>query len=118
MLGAMGLLLWRLTGNLSASVLGVVLLGTSRSIWIHNVIAEVYSMSLAITALMFLVALWPAPWQGAWSARRRVLWLACWAGSACPITGRSLSSHPVWSWRCGRICGEIENNGVTSPRGR
>ena len=58
----------------------MALLGTTRSIWIHNVLAEVYSMSLAITALMFLIALWPAPWSGAWSLRRRVLWLALLGG--------------------------------------
>jgi hypothetical protein len=79
-LGACGLLLWRLTDNLVAAVLSVVLLGVARSIWIHNVIAEVYSMSLAITALMFLVALWPACWSGAWSTRRRVWWLALLGG--------------------------------------
>jgi hypothetical protein len=75
LLGALGLLLWRLTGSGIVAALSVVLLGLARSIWIHNVIAEVYSMSLAITALMFVVALWPAPWRGAWSFERRVGWL-------------------------------------------
>lgn len=73
-------LLWRLTGRPWLAVLSAVLLGTARTIWLHNVLAEVYSMSLALTALMVLVALWPAPWRGAWSARRRLLMLALLGG--------------------------------------
>jgi hypothetical protein len=79
-LGVFGWLLWRLTGRPVLAALSVVLLGTARSIWIHNVVAEVYSMSLAITALMLAVALWPAPWKGRWSTRRRVLGLALLGG--------------------------------------
>jgi len=79
-LGGFGLLVWRLTGRPALMALGVLLLGLARSIWIHHVIAEVYSMSLALTVLMLLVVLWPAPWSGAWSARRRVLWLALLGG--------------------------------------
>jgi hypothetical protein len=79
-LGAFGLLIGRLTDNLVVAVSSTVLLGVTRSIWIHNVIAEVYSMSLAVTALMCLVALWPVPWTGAWSVRRRVWWLALLGG--------------------------------------
>lgn len=79
-LGGFGLLIWRLTGRPSLAAAGVLLLGLARSIWIHHVIAEVYSMSLALTVLMLLVALWPAPWAGAWRARRRVLWLALLGG--------------------------------------
>ena len=79
-LASTGLLIVRLTGRpvLAAACIGV--LGVARSIWIHNVVAEVYSMSLAITALMLLVALWPAAWSGAWSAQRRVLVLALLGG--------------------------------------
>jgi hypothetical protein len=83
-LGSFGLLIWRLTGQALLAALGVALLGVARSIWIHHVIAEVYSMSLAITMLMLLVALWPAPWHGPkagqWSVERRVLWLALLGG--------------------------------------
>ncbi len=75
-----GTLLWRLTERLWLGVLGAVLLGTVRSFWIHSVIAEVYSMSLAITALLLLVALWPAPWRNGWSARHRLLMLALLGG--------------------------------------
>ncbi len=80
MLGAFGLLIWRLTGQAVLAALGVLLLGVARSIWIHHVIAEVYSMSLAITMLMLLIALWPALWKGQWSLQRRVLWLALLGG--------------------------------------
>lgn len=80
MLVCFGALLRRMTGRLWLAVLATVLLGTARSIWIHTVIAEVYSMSLAITALMLLIALWPAPWRGRWSARRRLLALALLGG--------------------------------------
>lgn len=80
MLGSFGLLLARLTGRPALAAVAIMLLGTARSIWIHNVISEVYSMSLAITALLLFVALWPAPWTGAWSARRRILWLALLGG--------------------------------------
>lgn len=79
-LAAFGALLARLTRRplLAAGI--TLVLGVTRSVWIHNVIAEVYSMSLAITALLYVVALWPAPWSGAWSARRRILWLALLGG--------------------------------------
>ncbi|GAB4423158.1 MAG: hypothetical protein Kow00106_20240 [Anaerolineae bacterium] len=73
-------LVWRLTGRLWLAVLSTVLLGTMRTIWLHHVMAEVYSMSLALTGLMLVVALWPAPWRGAWSARRRLLALALLGG--------------------------------------
>ncbi len=79
-LGAFGLLIWRSTDNVAVALSSTALLGVTRSIWIHNVIAEVYSMSMAITALMFLVALWPAPWRGAWSGPRRIGWLALLGG--------------------------------------
>ncbi len=80
LLGGFALLVWRLTGRLTLAAISAALLGTARSIWLHHVIAEVYSMSLAITVLLLLVALWPAPWSGAWSARRRLLWLALLGG--------------------------------------
>ncbi|MCL4238314.1 MAG: DUF2723 domain-containing protein [Anaerolineae bacterium] len=80
LLGGFALLVWRLTGRATLAAVSAALLGTARSIWLHHVIAEVYSMSLAITVLLLLVALWPAPWAGAWSARRRLLWLALLGG--------------------------------------
>lgn len=80
MLAAFGLLIARLTGRSALALIGTALLALTRSIWIHNVVAEVYSMSLAITMLMLLVALWPAPWTGRWSAERRLFWLALLGG--------------------------------------
>ena len=79
-LGTLGVLLWRLTGRAWLAALSVLALGLTRSVWLHNVVAEVYSMSLAITALLWAVALWPAPWGGAWRASRRVLALALLGG--------------------------------------
>ena len=79
-LGAFGVLVARLTARPTLAACATLVLGLTRSIWIHSVIAEVYSMSLAITALMLLIALWPASWEGAWSVHRRILWLALLGG--------------------------------------
>ncbi|MBN1200499.1 MAG: DUF2723 domain-containing protein [Anaerolineae bacterium] len=79
-LGGTGLLVWRLTGRVMPGILSAVVLGLARSIWIHNVIAEVYSMGLAITVLMLVVVLWPVPWTGAWRVERRIMWLALLGG--------------------------------------
>ncbi len=76
----LGVMLWRLTGRAWLAALSVLVLGLTRSVWLHNVVAEVYSMSLAITALLWAVALWPAQWEGKWRASRRVLWLALLGG--------------------------------------
>ena len=78
LLAGFGLLLWRLTGRPVLAALGAVLLGTARSIWIHNVLAEVYSMSMAITMLLLVVALWPD--HDRWPVQRRVMWLALLGG--------------------------------------
>ncbi len=80
MLGCFGGMIWRLTGDELLTALGMALLGVARSIWLHHVIAEVYSMSLAISALLLLIAVWPAPWSGAWSVQRRVFALALLGG--------------------------------------
>lgn len=81
MLAGFGLLLWRLTGRPALAALGVGLLGAARSIWLHHVIAEVYSMSLAITVLLILVALWPADHEtDALHGPRRLYWLALLGG--------------------------------------
>jgi hypothetical protein len=79
-LGGFGLLVGRLTGRPALAVLCLALLGLARSVWIHNVVAEVYSMSLAITVVMLLVALWPASWEGRSDARHRLAWLALLGG--------------------------------------
>jgi len=79
-LAGIGALLWRMTRKMGLVFMFVTVLALARSIWIHNVIAEVYSMSLAITVLMLVVALWPDPWVGRWSTRRRVWMLALLGG--------------------------------------
>ncbi|NDJ79352.1 MAG: DUF2723 domain-containing protein [Chloroflexi bacterium] len=79
-LGGLGFLIWRWTGRVSLALVSVALLGLTRSIWIHNVLAEVYSMSLAISVLLLLVVLWPLHNETASAARRRLLLLALLGG--------------------------------------
>lgn len=79
-LAAFAALVWRLTGRPALAALGAGVVGLARSIWVHNVVAEVYSMSLAITMVILTIALWPGPWRGAWGWRRRVLMLALLGG--------------------------------------
>lgn len=45
-------------------------LGLTRFVWVHNVIAEVYSFTFLLQILLLLVALWRKP------IRHRILWLA------------------------------------------
>lgn len=71
-----GLLIWRLTGRRWLAVVALLPLGFARSIWIHHVVAEVYSMSLALTVWLLLIALWTLPGASARDVRRRVFWLA------------------------------------------
>jgi len=79
-LAGIAALIGALTGRPALAALAAVVAGLARSIWLHNVVAEVYSMSLAISVIMLAVALWPAPWTGAWDVRRRVWWLALLGG--------------------------------------
>lgn len=53
---------------LSAVVIGVF--GLTRTVWIHQVIAEIYTFGLLIGALLLLIALWKNPIRG------RMYWLA------------------------------------------
>lgn len=76
-LASLGVLIARLTGRPRLAVLSVVLLGVMRSIWLHHVIAEVYSMSLALTGLLILAALWPVSPQ---NTHRRLMLLAALGG--------------------------------------
>ncbi|MCC7208848.1 MAG: DUF2723 domain-containing protein, partial [Anaerolineae bacterium] len=68
------LLVLRLTGRVSLAVAGTLILGLVRSVWIHNVIAEVYSMTLAIQIMLLILALWSPVTVS--NARNRVLWMA------------------------------------------
>ncbi len=47
-----------------------VLLGLTRTVWIHHVIAEIYSFGLFLLALLLFLALWRRPIRG------RIYWLA------------------------------------------
>lgn len=53
---------------LSAVVIGVF--GLARTVWIHHVIAEIYTFGLLISALLLVIALWKNPING------RMYWLA------------------------------------------
>lgn len=50
-----------LTGSVLASMTLVLLLGLTRTVWIHHVIAEVYTFGLALQMGLLLVALAPTP---------------------------------------------------------
>lgn len=70
------LLIERLTERRWLAVLALLPLGLARSVWIHHVVAEVYSMSLALIVWLLLVALWTLPGASERDVRRRVFWLA------------------------------------------
>ena len=53
-----------------------VLYGLTRTVWIHNDIAEIYTMTLCLLLLLLIVALWRPPIPG------RVFWLALIGGIA------------------------------------
>ncbi len=73
-LTAIYLLALKITGRPLASAVMVILFGLTRTMWIHNDIAEVYTMTLFLLVLMLLVALWTPPISG------RVYWLALLGG--------------------------------------
>ena len=52
----------------------VLLFGLTRTVWVHESIAEVYSFGLMILAGLFLIALWREPIRG------RIYWLALLGG--------------------------------------
>ncbi len=63
--------------NLQRSFLAggmVLLFGLTRTVWVHESIAEVYSFGLMILSGLFLIALWHKPIRG------RVYWLALLGG--------------------------------------
>jgi len=51
-----------------------ILFGLTRTVWIHNVIAEIYSFGLVFLALLLVIALWQSPIRG------RIYWLALLGG--------------------------------------
>jgi 4-amino-4-deoxy-L-arabinose transferase-like glycosyltransferase len=58
-LSALYALALRLTGRPLAAGLTVLLYGLTRTVWIHHTIAEIYTFGLLLTALLYLIALWP-----------------------------------------------------------
>ncbi len=60
----------RLTGKAWLAALMTLALGFTRTVWIHHVIAEIYTFGLIILALLLLLALWQPPIRG------RLFWLA------------------------------------------
>jgi len=73
MLAAMALiyaLMRHITRRTLIPALVVALYGLTRTVWIHGVIPEVYSMTLFLVALLLVIALWRGEIRG------RVLWLA------------------------------------------
>ncbi len=62
------------SGRAWESALAVGLLGLTRTVWIHHVIAEIYTFGLALLAGLLLLALWRGEVRG------RVLWLALLGG--------------------------------------
>ena len=53
-----------------------LLYGLTRTVWIHNVIAEIYSFDLLLLLTLLCLAFWRGPWSG------RVYWLAFTGGIA------------------------------------
>lgn len=54
----------------------IILFGLTRSMWVHNDIAEIYTMTLFFVPLLLAIALWQPPLRG------RVFWLAFLGGIA------------------------------------
>jgi Protein of unknown function (DUF2723) len=67
-------LLVRLTGKQLAAALAILLIGLIRSVWAHQSIAEVYSLTLFFVCALLAIALWP----GVDPARR--VWLLALVG--------------------------------------
>jgi hypothetical protein len=61
-------------GDAGIAAVATFLLGLTRTIWTHHVIAEVYSMSLAFQVILLTIALWPD--LNAKNVQRRIYLLA------------------------------------------
>jgi hypothetical protein len=60
----------QLTGKPLLAAGMVVLIGLTRTVWVHQAIAEIYSFGLLFLALLLVIALWKPPIRG------RIYWLA------------------------------------------
>ena len=65
-----------LTRRPLAAASATALYGLTRSVWVHNSVAEIYTFGLFLAALLLLIALWRGPLRG------RVYWLAFVGGIA------------------------------------
>lgn len=63
-------LLVHLSGERWLAALVVLLFGLTRTVWIHQVIAEIYTFGLLLLVMLLTLALWRAPLRG------RLEWLA------------------------------------------
>ncbi len=61
---------WRGGARILPAMAVTLLFGLTRTVWIHSVIAEIYSFGLAILALLYLLALWRE------RIPHRIYWLA------------------------------------------
>lgn len=59
-----------LTGRRTISALATGLFGLTRTVWVHQVIAEIYSFGMVLVLLLLIVAVWRDP------IPRRIYWLA------------------------------------------
>lgn len=75
-LALFGWLILHLTARAELALGAVVLLGLSRTVWLHSGVAEVYAFNLVILAGLLLLAFWRGPIPG------RVYWLALLGGIA------------------------------------
>lgn len=65
-----------LTGRRMISALATGLFGLTRTVWVHQVIAEIYSFGMVLVLVLLLLALWRDPIPG------RIYWLALIGGIA------------------------------------
>jgi hypothetical protein len=70
-------LIVKLTGRTGVAAMITLLLGLTRGVWAYSVVAKPYSMTLAFSVLLLLLALWPGV-----ESPRRVLLLALAGGFA------------------------------------
>lgn len=69
-----------LTGRVIPSIATVVLLGLARTVWVHHVIAEIYTFGLLILALLLVLALWRDEIPRLTTYPARIYWLAILGG--------------------------------------
>ncbi len=60
-LGLLYLLIDHLTDKTWLAALVTFIFGLTRFVWIHNVIAEIYSMALFLLIILYVIALWKRP---------------------------------------------------------